>query len=125
METYNFQVLLDATTKEVRIEGIAGAAFPLRAPQGISLITFALDPDAVAAGATFPSTPIQWLQNGGEPTDLPPWFVMHWHDTGHFALWDFNSAPSESQHDFVLSVYDQGQFYSSHDPVIINEPPSG
>ncbi|NJM56088.1 MAG: hypothetical protein HC841_09525 [Verrucomicrobiae bacterium] len=49
---------------------------------------------------------------------------MHWHDAQHFALWDFNSAPTQKHHDFVLSVFHNGQFYSSHDPVIVNEPPS-
>lgn len=120
MQTYNFNVSFDTATKVISITGI-GSSFPIPAPQGISLITFTLDP---ASGAEFPSSPIQWL-NDGLPTTLPPWFVMHWHGAHHFALWDFNSAPVATQHQFVVSVYYQGQFYSSHDPTIINQPPSG
>jgi hypothetical protein len=119
MNTYGFTVSFDAASdpKTVSVEGTP--EFPISVHQGISLITFALDP---ASGAEFPSTPIQWMNNG-EPTTLPSWFVMHWHDAHHFALWDFNSAPVATQHQFVVSVYYQGQFYSSHDPTIINEPP--
>jgi hypothetical protein len=130
MQMYNFNVSFDAQTHEVTIEGVSSEglqpSFPIHAPQGISLITFTL---VGSSGALFPSSPIQWLRQLDDletcvPTALPPWFVMHWHDDTHFALWDFNSAPEKTSHEFVLSVFRQGQLYSSDDPVIINEPPS-
>ncbi|NJL29791.1 MAG: hypothetical protein HC897_18815 [Thermoanaerobaculia bacterium] len=116
---YRFRVNFDTETKHVSTAGLDGASFPIHALQGISLITFELDN---LSGAEFSGTPIQWLQDG-KPTDLPPWFLVHLHDPHHFALWDFNSDPATTPHEFVLSVFHGGQFYSTSDPTIINEPP--
>lgn len=50
---------------------------------------------------------------------------MHRLDATHFSLWDFNSDPVETRHAFEVSVFFNGQIYSSQDPVIVNEPPIG
>jgi hypothetical protein len=121
MDIFRFNVFFHSTSTAVTVSGIEGSSFPVHAPQGLSLITFALDN---LSGAQFATNPIQWLQDG-EPTPLPPWFVVHRHDAWHFALWGFNSAPTESHHHFALSVFHNDQFFSTHDPTIINDPPVG
>jgi hypothetical protein len=124
MATYGFKVKFDVTAdppltitpKNVQV-----------APDELSLITFTLDGESTQ-DARFPSTPVQWMNAPpphGLPVDLPPWFVMHRHSDVFFALWDFNSTPESSDHNFHVSVFYQGQFYTSHDPVLVNEPPSG
>jgi hypothetical protein len=121
MATYNFFVTFDATAvdplKKVSVSPIHG--FIVEA-ETINLITFTLQgpPDAM-----FPSTPIQWQDGHGVPVDLPPWFVMHRYGNLNFSLWDFNSAPTNTTHNFQVSVVYQGDVFTSHDPAIVNEPP--
>ena len=118
MDIFRFDVFFDQENQKVTIPGL-NQSNPLHAPEGLSLITFTLDN---LSGAEFATNPIQWLQNG-EPAALPPWILVHRHDAWHLALWDFNSAPKT--HNFELSVFHGDQFFSTHDPSIINEPPVG
>jgi hypothetical protein len=119
MNTYRFNVSFDAAADPSKAVTITPRKVQV-APEEVSLITFTLD----CSGAKFPSTPIQWLHDQ-EPVDLPAWFVMHRHSPRYFALWDFNSTPESIDHNFQVSVFYNGQIYSSHDPVIVNEPPIG
>jgi hypothetical protein len=116
VDIFRFEVFFNPESKAVTIPGLSPSS-PLHAPEGISLITFALDN---SSGAEFATNPIQWLQDG-EPAALPPWILVHRHDARHLGLWDFNSAPKT--HNFELSVFHEDQFYSTHDPSIVNDPP--
>ena len=120
VDIYSFDVFFEQSNKHVTVPGLSQSN-PLHTTQGLSLITFSLDN---LSGAEFATDPIQWLQDG-EPAALPPWFVLHRHDAWHFALWAFNSAPQTTRHDFELSVFYTGQFYSTSDPSIVYDPPSG
>jgi hypothetical protein len=123
MQQFNLGVDFDTVTKAVTILGM-DQNLSIYVPQGISLITFTLDGNALAAEASFASAPMQWLGPTGAPVESPTWFYVDRYDGSHFALWDFNSAPVQTSHPFVISVFYQGQFYSNPDPVIVNEPPS-
>lgn len=125
MATFRFTVCFDATKPTpVSVKPIQPTTCPYHAPPDeISLITFTLD-DPNNSGAEFPTNPIQWLVND-EPVALPPWFAMHRHDAGFFSLWDFNSDPVTTHHKFVVSVFNNGQIFSTPDPTIINDPPIG
>lgn len=120
MNPYEVTVSFDAESKLVSVS--SSPAFPIKVSQGISLFTFTLD---TSSDAEFPGIPIQWLPKDGQAAALPSSFMMHWHDAQHFALWDFNSSPAGAHHHFVVSVFYNGQFYSSPDPTIINDPPGG
>ncbi len=122
---FRFTVSLDPTSSKVSITGTD--PLPVYIHQGISLISFTLDSAAVAAGAKFPSTPIQWQDGAGQPADLPPWFIMHRHNDENFVLWDFNSNPGPDafHHNFEVAVSHDGQTFFTPDPVIVNDPPSG
>lgn len=119
MATYRFNVSFDLTQPNPVSITPSNVQVP---PDEISLITFTLSD---STDAKFTSTPVQWQDATGQPTDLPPWFVMHRHGDKHFALWDFNSTPDGTDHSFTVSVFHDGQTFSTPDPVIVNEPPSG
>lgn len=119
MNPYEVRVTFHADDRSVSVS--SSPAFPIAVSQGISLFTFTLDP---SSGAEFPGIPIHWMKDG-QAAPLPSSFLMHWHDEHHFALWDFNSSAFRVEHRFVVSVFYNGQFYSSPDPTIINDPPGG
>ncbi len=125
MATLRFIVHFDATKPTpVSVTPIPPITHPYHAPpEEITLITFTLD-DVRNSGAVFPTNPIQWLVDE-EPVALPPWFAMHRRDDGYFSLWDFNSAPTSTEHKFAVSVFFDGQMSSTPDPTIINDPPGG
>lgn len=117
MNTFRFNVSFDPESKAVTI---APNRVQVSAEE-VNLIIFTL---TGSTGAKFPSTPIQWVKDH-EPVDLPLWLVMHRHGDTHFALWDFNSTPETIDHFFQVCVFFEDRIYSSHDPVIVNEPPIG
>ncbi len=119
MATYRFTVDFDPATSLVSVS--PGGSVSI-APDEISLLTFTL---SGPTGVTFPSDPIQWQDGEGQPIDQPLWLVMHRHGDQHLALWDFNSTPVSIDHRFTVSVIHSNQTFSSDDPVIVNEPPSG
>jgi hypothetical protein len=122
MATFRLIVNFD-TTKPTPVWVTPPTSLPVNTPEGLNLITFTLN-DASNSGAEFPTNPIQWLMDD-EPVALPPWFAMHRRDAGYFSLWDFNSAPKRTPHKFEVSVFYNGQTFSTQDPTIINEPPVG
>lgn len=132
MDTYNFVVTLDpSNSPPIRItrpelEGLPPLPlpplFPVNIARGISLITFTLVPGD--ADAQFPSNPMQWFDDAGQPVLSPPWFLCHQIDNWHFSLWDYNSAPAETHHHFELSVWAGGTIFTTKDPMFINDPPA-
>jgi hypothetical protein len=130
MDIFKFDVNFDLATKKVSVPGLSDSN-PLVTYTGLSLIKFNLVapglPLDTPSGVAFAGDPIEWLEGGpdSKPVSLPPWFLMHRFDDSHFALWNFHSAPQTIRHNFIVSVFYEGVFYSSPDPVIVNEAPSG
>ena len=129
MNSFKIKVSFDGSTNKITFPRDSDAdTFPLLVQQGIALITFDLQATNIDLSEfpSFAGTPVQWKQDGMLAA-LPPWFAMHWLDPANFALWDYNSnpGPSPKSHQFAVSVFYKNQFYTSTDPVIINEPPIG
>ncbi len=116
-----FTVAFDTMTKTI---SFPDASFASHVPQGVHSITFTLNSSAVAAGVVFPSAPVQWLEENGQPTENPAGFLLLRNGPDHIALWDFNAVKSATSYYFRLIVFYDGQFYSSSDPTIINDPPT-
>lgn len=122
---YQVGVTFDASNKEIRFDGDM-ANREIGIPQGIHMIHFKLSTENGKDGlaASFPSYPIQWLNEEGGTNLQPQCYLGQWFAPDQCSLVVFNAAGFETRHVFnVVVAYDQ-KVYGS-DPTIINEPPVG